>query len=292
MITIIRYCLVLFVTTVSVQTFGHTLFLRAEAPQTDRAQRNVALINGTFFATESPVVMRRLGASRTVRPSGALHDYPLDAWQMSNGKSSTVMTLGSEGTYVLGVGTQPAKIRMDAEDFETYLTAEGLQHISNERRAAGESQVGAAERYAKFAKTIFQNGGGLTDSYATPLGHPIEFVPLSHPAKLKVGDTLALRLLFNEKPLSSAVVYASHEGLTDKNEKGFYKEALRALSDNTGVVTLPLEHPGHWYVRVIHIRRTGDSEYWYSNLLTWLGVDERYVPYESYWATLTFEVLE
>ena len=56
------------------------------------------------------------------------------------------------------------------------------------------------------------------------------------------------------------------------------------------VIELELAARGRWYLRFIHLARLGDSEFWYSKLLVWLGVEPQRIPYESRWATLTFEI--
>ena len=73
----------------------------------------------------------------------------------------------------------------------------------------GEDLKPARKKYSKHVKAIFQIGDKQTDDYKTVLGYPIEFIPLSNPYTLKIGDELAMKLLINGKPISGEMVYAS-----------------------------------------------------------------------------------
>ena len=67
----------------------------------------------------------------------------------------------------------------------------------------------ALEKYSKHVKAILQVESKRTNDYATVLGYPIEFIPLSNPYELSVGDNLSVKLLYKTVPLSNQVVHLS-----------------------------------------------------------------------------------
>jgi uncharacterized GH25 family protein len=182
------------------------------------------------------------------------------------------------------------KARIAPDNFNFYLRYEGLDDQARERTQVGEADIGVAERYAKFAKAILQAGDNRTDHFDVILGHPAEIVPLQNPYDLSAGDTFRARILRDGQPLAEELIYATHEGFYELSEEGIYSEAVRVRSDERGEIAFQISSSGRWYVRFIDLQRTGDSEHWYSGLLVALGAEEPRIPYESLWATLTFEV--
>jgi uncharacterized GH25 family protein len=179
---------------------------------------------------------------------------------------------------------------MGADKFNYYLRYEGLTEDLNERDALSESSVGAAEKYAKFAKAVVQVGGAATQNFDSVLGHPLEIIPLNNPVGLQVGDSFRVRVLKYGEPLVGELIFATHEGHYEASEEGIFDELVKGRTDDNGEFEFTISEAGRWYVRLIELTRTGDSEHWYSGILVSLGVEEARIPYESLWATLTFEI--
>ncbi len=269
----------------------HTLFIKPASFYLPPSQAvAIPLINGTFVQSENKVITPRMTGVAIVSPGGARLVPPDSDWR-HNGNTTVLDTQFDEpGNYVIGVGTKPSKTHISADKFNHYLMNEGLADDAEQRRHLQEEGVVAAERYAKFAKAIFQVGDKQTESYAEVLGHPVEIVPLVNPYAIKKGQRFRARILKDGEPLANELVFATHEGFYELNDEGRHEEIATLRSDENGIIELDLVSSGRWYIRFIHLTRLGDTEYWYSNLLVWLGIEERRIPYESLWATLTFEV--
>jgi hypothetical protein len=270
---------------------AHTLFLKPNAPKPDPDGRlSVSLMNGTFWSSESAVRQDRLADLTLVDAAGQSSDVDLEPWRVADKAVVVKVSLGDEGTYVLGAATRSSVAQMTAEEFNRYLRFEGLKEQRASREGFGESATAASERYTKFAKAIIQVGPTPTDSFQTSLNHKVEIVPLVNPGLLRVGDTFKARVYLDGKPLAGERVFASPGNAQATTSKDKPLEPLELVSSKDGRIEFKVTEQGLWYVRFIHLERLGDSEYWYSDLLVWLGLQDPRVPYESFWATLTFRV--
>ncbi len=270
---------------------AHTLFIKPESfffPPS--RQVSIPLLNGTFVHSESKVITRRMSDVAIIGPNGERSMPQATDWRHDGDVTILDTVFGAPGNYVVGVGTKPTKTHIAPDNFNDYLVYEGLSDDARERGTLQETALGAAERYSKFAKAILQVGSTRTDSYATVLGYPVEIVPLENPYEAKPGSMFRARILKDGQPLADELVFATHEGFYDLSPEGRYEELVTLRSDQDGIIQFQLTDAGRWYVRFIHLTRLGDAEYWYSKLLVWLGVEDPRIPYESLWATLTFEV--
>jgi hypothetical protein len=225
-----------------------------------------------------------------VAPGGEELDVDNSQWSYDDTVSNLTATFDLAGNYVIGVATRPSIIRIAADNFNFYLRYEGLDDDAEERSERAETNIGAAERYAKFSKAILQVGEGQSDNFGALLGYPVEIVPLQNPYALRKGDVFRARILKDGEPLANELVYATHEGFYELSGEGIFEELVRVRSDENGEVEFVLAEEGRWYIRFIDLTRMGDEEHWYSSLLIFLGADEPRIPYKSLWATLTFEV--
>lgn len=194
------------------------------------------------------------------------------------------------GTYVLGYRSNHAFVELPAEKFEAYLQSEGLQQIVALRRERDQSAAPGREVYSRCAKAIIHVGalaqpatpGAPRDAAATapaasdasadagfnrPLGFTLELIPELDPAALRPGDSLPLRLLFNGRPLAGALVDAATPGDPDGG--------ATARTDPDGRLRLALRRPGLWKIAAVHMTEAP------------AGAD---ADWESFWATLTFEI--
>ncbi len=247
---------------------AHDLFLKLDTyfvpPDTTI---RVAVLNGSFTASEAPVARDRL-TDLSLVTAGARTGLPRDAWTPIGDTTWLALRTGAAGTYVVGASTAPRELTLAAADFNAYLEHDGIPDVLEDRRRLGEQDRGVRERYHKHVKAIFQVGRQRTDAYRVPLGYPAELVPVTNPYQLATGDTLALRCLVDGRPAIHQLVIAGGE------RAGQSLPERRIRSDAEGVVRVPLTSNGRWFVKFVHMERS-----------TLPGVD-----YESKWATLTFEV--
>jgi nickel transport protein len=108
----------------------------------------------------------------------------------------------------------------------------------------------AAESFwsGKFAKAL----SGADAPWQEVLGHDLELVPLSDPAKARPGETLKVKVLFRGKPLAEAEVERG-DGKTAVAEKDIPK----FKTDADGVATIPIAKPGAHLLVIDH--RTAPS---------------------------------
>jgi len=271
---------------------AHTLFLKPDSFHLgEGATVNIPLLNGTFTKNENKISSSRIVDAVVVAPSGLRQEISSNAWSIGEDEITVLTkTFDDPGNYVVGLGTKPLMARIEPENFNFYLEYEGLVDDASERARLEETETAAAEKYSKFAKAILQVGDGTSDNYDIVLGHRVEVVPLVNPYVLSVGDTFRARVLKDGDPLVGELVYATHEGHYEPDDRGIYDELVSLRSDENGEVAFKISERGRWYVRFIELTRSGDSEHWYSGILVRLGAEEPRIPYESLWATLTFEI--
>ena len=174
------------------------------------------------------------------------------------------ITGGKPGTYICAVRTRTKIITLKAPKFNHYLVADGLPHIYSMRAKEGTLDQDEVEQYSKSPKVLLQHGEGGGDPCQV-VGLPLEIVPLTNPFKLKVGNTLGVRVLFQGKPLTNA-----HLGWAHANEGNEPRGTVR--TDKLGQALIPLAQSGLITIRLTHMTRPKAKDY----------------EWESFWTTLTF----
>lgn len=248
---------------------AHDMFLKPTryfAPV--NAEVRVRVLNGTFTRSENSIARARLADASVVSPRGRTA-IDTTEWSVRGDTSTFHVHTRQAGTYVIGASTRPSEIDLSADDFNLYLQDEGVPDVLAARRAADELGKPVRERYSKHVKAFLQVGDARTSHFATVLGYPAEIVPLENPYAVKVGGTLRLRALVDGRPSPGQLVLY---GGTAADGSGIEARDVRA--DAEGVASIPVASAGIWYVKFIHMARSGRD-----------GAD-----YESKWATITFEV--
>ncbi|HEV8381715.1 MAG TPA: DUF4198 domain-containing protein [Gemmatimonadales bacterium] len=246
---------------------AHDLFLKLESYFVPpRTPVRIAVLNGSFTASEGPVTPDRLRDLSLVGNAGRVA-LPRDAWRPQGDTTWLTLTTGAPGTYVVGASLLPREIALAAKDFNAYLEEDGIPDVLAARTRDGELTKDARERYQKHVKAIFQVGDLRTRAFETVLGYPAEIVPLTNPYFVIVGDTLAVRCLLDGQPVAQQLVIAGGTRDTTRIPE------VSVRSDTQGVARFVIRTPGKWYIKFIHmVPVRGDS-----------------VNYESKWATLTFQ---
>lgn len=208
-----------------------------------------------------------VGGGTTVQPKD-------DAWRDDANSSYLSYSVGSDGTYIVGVSTKTSIITLDPASFVDYLKHDGiLDTLETFEKTNTLPEV--RERYAKHVKAVLQVGAEQSGDYAAELGYPAEIIPEANPYSLTVGDRLGVRILHNGKPVANQIVYASYDGYHGHDSSGGHTEAHAMRTDKDGRAGFVVDHAAKWYVTFIHMEK--------------LASDPD-ADYESTWATLTFEV--
>ena len=249
---------------------SHELFLKSDSYHIKKkSSAELYLYNGTFDESENIITRDRIINAQIIGPDYQFYPEEEDFYDTEN-ITYLKWNSGNPGTYIAGVSTSQREIKLTASEFTQYLKHEGLTGTIEDRKAKGISDQPATEKYSKHVKAILQVDNLKTDEYSKVLGYPIEFVPLSNPYRLKVGDFFTLRLLFGGSPLPNQVVHVGSR--VNSNVQNVLEKELR--TDHTGEISFIVEEKGKYYVASIFIEES----------------EQKGIDYESNWATLTFEV--
>ncbi len=249
---------------------SHELFLKADSHfLSPNSEAKLYLFNGTFDTSENEITRDRIVNARILGPQYKFQPEDSDYYGEDN-ITYLNFTTGGSGTYVAGISTLPRILEMDAKAFNEYLEHEGLEGTIREREEMKLTSKGAKERYSKHVKALLQVGDMSSIDFMKPLNYPIEFVPLNNPYEIKLGESVAFKLLRNGTPLANHIVHYS----TSKPGVDAHENESSTKTNSNGIVVMKPTEKGKWYVATIHMeKKTGDE-----------------VDYESNWATLTFEI--
>jgi uncharacterized GH25 family protein len=173
----------------------------------------------------------------------------------------------TNGLVILSYRSHPSAIVLPADKFNQYLQDEGLDAVIRERARVGLTSQPAHELFARCAKSLIQTGPPTTADVDRALGMRLELIAGRNPYTLHAGDSLNVRLLYQERPLAGALVVA----LNRRDQSA----TVRLRTGPDGCVRLPLGAAGPWLVKAVHMipaPRDSDAEW------------------QSFWASLTFEL--
>jgi len=171
------------------------------------------------------------------------------------------------GLLVLGYQSRPKPIVLTAATFNQYLKEEGLDTISELRVRRNQTGSDARETFTRCAKSLVRYGMPAGAQADRALGFTLELVSESSPYTLRAGEDLPVRLTYEGRPLSGALVVAMNR--TNPMAK------ITSRTDNKGHVTLRLPQDAIWLVKAVHMvpAPAGSDADW-----------------ASFWASLTFEL--
>jgi uncharacterized GH25 family protein len=171
------------------------------------------------------------------------------------------------GIHVVAVQTTPKVLELDADKFNEYLVTDGMPHIFRLRAMEKTLNQAAKERYQKSPKALVAVGDAKAGEWSKVLGLPLEIVPLQNPFERKAGDTLKVRVLFKNEPLSAANLGWHRPGDGDT-------PIGTVRTDKNGEALIPVSQTGLMTIRLTHMTRPKTAEY----------------EWESFWTTLTFRI--
>ena len=98
--------------------FAHDLFLKLESYVVPPGSEvRVAVLNGSFTASEASVTPDRLRDLSLVGPAGR-QAVPHDAWKPAGDSTWLTVKTGAAGTYVIGASLYPRELKLAAVDFK------------------------------------------------------------------------------------------------------------------------------------------------------------------------------
>jgi uncharacterized GH25 family protein len=181
--------------------------------------------------------------------------------------NNLTLKVATPGTQLIAMQGSMSFIELDAEKFNAYLAEDGIEDIIQRRKDRNEMGLGAKEHYQRFSKLLLQSGTTFDDVYKRNVGHPLELIPETNPARLKSGDYLGCKVLFEGKPLAHQLVKV----WCIMGNRVFLQNMY---TENDGTITFPISSTGPWMVSSVKMMPSDDQQ----------------VDYKSIWASLVFGV--
>ena len=251
---------------------AHDLYIFPDAFNVvSKTKLQVAFHNGDSFPQSevAPTIARLKEAQlRFASATIAIQDLKVDGKRAVG----TVQAPAGSGNLLLSVHTAPNFIELAPDKFLAYLKEEGLSEVIDWRAKHDETRKPGRERYSKFAKSLIVSGAP-DDFYRTPLGFPIEIVPEENPYSLHSGARLPVRVLFRGKPAAGLQLEAAW------SDSGKSKTTVIGRTDTEGRIRVPLTAAGKWRLHSLLMERCPRQ-----------GTEPAAADWESFWASLTFEV--
>jgi hypothetical protein len=158
-----------------------------------------------------------------------------------------VISFPAASTQILVFQSNHATSVLPSIRFNDYLKAEGLTPALDIRARTGKTDAPGREIYSRNAKALIRvgNPGSQPEPLITsPVGLPLEIVPLRNPYTLGMGEDLPVQILYLGRPLAGAMVM-----LTNLEFDG---QALETkISDKAGHASFAVPHVGTWLVNVL-----------------------------------------
>ncbi|MEO6016613.1 MAG: DUF4198 domain-containing protein [Polaromonas sp.] len=276
---IIRSCIALIILLVTATHSGaHEFWLEPVAPVVVGSTAPLTLRVGEFF--EGDLVGFSTAQTVAIRQYVGTESSNLRAMlPLRNPVATLALPLTTAGAHMVVFDSQPSMISLPAGKFEAYLHDEGLDFITARRQATGASESPGRERYRRFVKTLISAvpapaaapvpaSSAIDMTYATRSGQRLEMVPLADPLLTLPGESLGIRVLFEEKPLAGALLKAWHRH-DDQTVM------IRAKTSADGTASFNLPFSGAWMISVVHmIPATGTKD----------------IDWDSLWGNISFSV--
>ncbi|MBD2755476.1 DUF4198 domain-containing protein [Spirosoma validum] len=177
------------------------------------------------------------------------------------------VSLTPPGTHLFSFANTPKFLAMKADSFLLYLEEDGLDNVIAARKQQGETDKPSRELYERCVKTLVQVGTPITDNtFVKNTGMTLEIIPTQNPYNQHPGQIAEFRILFEDKPLSGALVrYWNRDAANRLNEEKHH-------SNVQGLIQFRLR-AGSNMVSLVHMIPEKDT-----NAADW----------HSYWGSLTF----
>ena len=207
-----------------------------------------------FPTSGSAVAPERVGEARVISASG---DDRISDLSVAGKSLLLKHRPAAAGQRVVAVALVTRTSRAAPAGLKRYIGLEGAPELAEryEREGLFAKPDSLTQKTTKYAKTVVEVGGGGPRAYAKTAGHALEFVPVSDPSALRVGDTIAVRLLFRGRSLGNAHLHAGsapEAALEDSSALPAEGKDLSLTTDASGVVRVPIDQQGLWNLRTLY----------------------------------------
>lgn len=160
------------------------------------------------------------------------------------------------GQYLIVIGLASRVFRETPAGVMRFLKAEGgaLEAARLEREKAFAGLDSVIFTHAGYAATIAEIGTGGPRAFAKTAGLRLEFVPVNDPSRVRVGDTLHVRMLGNGRPVAGIGIELA-TGLDSAAAATGSVTRVPFTADANGVVHIPLDKAGPVMLRSAYASR-------------------------------------
>jgi uncharacterized GH25 family protein len=215
---------------------AHDTWLAATARVEPRALLRMELTSGGAFPElEHPIQPERLvtSACRVAGADVAMGVGP--AWQYALRLRAW---MAEPGIAVCRVALGPRTLDLQPDEVAHYLDEIGAAATVGPLWARAPEPRRWRETYTKHAKAIVRVGDTPDESWREPVGLGLELVPKADPTRLHAGDTLAVRVLEDGRPLAGLPLRAVTRG----------RAPAFVTTDANGEASIPLLSGGPWLI--------------------------------------------
>jgi uncharacterized GH25 family protein len=162
-------------------------------------------------------------------------------------RRDALLSFATPGDRMLVFQSTHATSILPSIRFNDYLKLEGLTPALELRARTGKTDAPGREIYSRCAKALVQVGPAdarTTRQMLTPVGLPLEIVPLKNPYALHAGEALPVRVLYEGRPLAGALVM-----LTNLEFDG--RPLEQKVTDRSGEASFFVPLVGSWLVNVL-----------------------------------------
>ncbi len=203
---------------------------------------------GAFPIPESAIEPARLGkfgvrlAGETLTPTFLPGPRSL--------KFSLTPPRDKEGFATAFVSLKPRKLTLTEALVVEYLAEIGQADAFLAKWKARTPPRTWREEYTKHAKAFFRVGKATDESWKTPVGQNLEFIPLSDPTRASATTEFAVEVLRAGAPAAKFTLIALVDA---KTPRAF------AVTDESGRAAFKLDRTGRWLIEGIDLRESTKS---------------------------------
>ena len=239
-------------------SFAHDTWIVADPPQ---VRSGGAVVLHVTSGVAFPRLETAPDPSRIDHAEWRLGDLRGALTSFDKGDSSLTVRgrVNTDGVAVVYVEFNPKDIDLEPDEVGEYMDEIGAPE--SVRRAWQEAGPDAKfhETFTKHAKTYVKIGdSGDAKGCLGPVGFAIDYLPERDPTSLKVGDTLALKVIRGGMQMESFAIGT----VCASNGKTMLQRTSRS-----GMVAISIDAPGWWLVRGTELRRNADGT-WESDFTT------------------------
>jgi len=205
---------------------------------------SLSLLSGDGFHPAPYTLLREQVNKVSLHHSTSVTDLKAN---LKNGSKDQLDVIFSEaGTQLIILQTNSVVSSVDAEKFNEYLKAHGLDEIYFKREQTGVLNKPVQERSSYYTKVLMQAGEHADDTYKKVIGFPIEIIVEKNPYSLKPGETMPFTILWQGKPLfgTQVKIWNIHNNLT--TQQSIYTQ-------QDGRMETRVSNAGLWIVSVVQM---------------------------------------